>query len=405
MNENLIDCINLPAEEVKIIKVIGVGGGGNNAVSHMYRQGIHDVSFMVCNTDNQALKGSPVPVKIQLGPHITEGLGAGNDPDKGRAAAEESEESIRQHLDDGTKMVFVTTGMGGGTGTGAGPVIARIAKEMGILTVGIVTIPFLFEGKKKILKALDGVERMAANVDALLVINNERLLEIYKDEDLIRAFAHADDTLLIAAKSIAEIITKEGIINRDFADVCTTLRDGGIAIMSTGKGTGENRLAEAIENALHSPLLNSNKVYQAKKVLIYITFCKDFPMKAEEMNHVHDFLGKFSDEKDVIWGVGTDETLGESVQVTLLATGFGMENLPEMREKRTIDDVKARELMKEHYGNDAKVTGFKKKLPIYLFTLDTLGDEEIIAKVEDSPTYRREQSDLNFINKITHESI
>ena len=231
---------DFPTDSPKIIKVIGVGGGGGNAVNHMYREGIHDVTFVLCNTDNQALAESPVPVKLQLGRSITQGLGAGNRPERARDAAEESIDDIKEQLNDGTKMVFITAGMGGGTGTGAAPVIARIAKEMDILTVGIVTIPFIFEGEKKIIQALDGVERIAQHVDALLVINNERLREIYADLTFMNAFGKADDTLSIAAKSIAEIITMRGTVNLDFADVKTILKDGGVAIMSTGFGEGEN---------------------------------------------------------------------------------------------------------------------------------------------------------------------
>ncbi len=256
---------DFPTDSPKIIKVIGVGGGGGNAVNHMYREGIHDVTFVLCNTDNQALAESPVPVKLQLGRSITQGLGAGNRPERARDAAEESIEDIRNQLNDGTKMVFITAGMGGGTGTGAAPVIARIAKEMDILTVGIVTIPFIFEGEKKIIQALDGVERIAQHVDALLVINNERLREIYADLTFMNAFGKADDTLSIAAKSIAEIITMRGTVNLDFADVKTILKDGGVAIMSTGFGEGENRVTKAIDDALHSPLLNNNDIFNAKE--------------------------------------------------------------------------------------------------------------------------------------------
>ena len=264
---------DFPTDSPKIIKVIGVGGGGGNAVNHMYREGIHDVTFVLCNTDNQALAESPVPVKLQLGRSITQGLGAGNRPERARDAAEESIEDIKTLLNDGTKMVFITAGMGGGTGTGAAPVIARIAKEMDILTVGIVTIPFIFEGEKKIIQALDGVERIAQHVDALLVINNERLREIYSDLTFMNAFGKADDTLSIAAKSIAEIITMRGTVNLDFADVKTILKDGGVAIMSTGFGEGENRVTKAIDDALHSPLLNNNDIFNAKKVMLNLLSC------------------------------------------------------------------------------------------------------------------------------------
>ena len=265
---------DFPTDSPKIIKVIGVGGGGGNAVNHMYREGIHDVTFVLCNTDNQALAESPVPVKLQLGRSITQGLGAGNRPERARDAAEESIEDIRNQLNDGTKMVFITAGMGGGTGTGAAPVIARIAKEMDILTVGIVTIPFIFEGEKKIIQALDGVERIAQHVDALLVINNERLREIYADLTFMNAFGKADDTLSIAAKSIAEIITMRGTVNLDFADVKTILKDGGVAIMSTGFGEGENRVTKAIDDAQASPdaeVILGGKYDKSKGYFIYPT--------------------------------------------------------------------------------------------------------------------------------------
>ena len=250
-------------EKYSIIKVIGVGGGGGNAVNHMYKKGIHDVSFVLCNTDNQALNNSPVPVRLQLG---KEGLGAGNRPEKAREAAEETLDDIKNILSDGTRMAFITAGMGGGTGTGAAPVIARISKELDILTVGIVTIPFRFEGARKIDQALDGVEEMAKHVDALLVVNNERLREIYPDLTLLDAFGKADDTLSVAAKSIAEIITYEGYMNLDFNDVKTILQNGGVAIMSTGYGEGEGRVKKAIDDALNSPLLNDNDIFNAKKI-------------------------------------------------------------------------------------------------------------------------------------------
>ena len=263
----ILDIVS-PKVQDSIIKVIGVGGGGGNAVNHMYREGIHDVSFVLCNTDAQALNDSPVPVHLQLG---KEGLGAGNRPARAREAAMESIDDIRRMLDDGTKMAFITAGMGGGTGTGAAPVIAQASKEMGILTVGIVTIPFRFEGPRKIDQALDGVEEMSKHVDALLVINNERLREIYPDLTVLDAFGKADDTLSVAAKSIAEIITVHGLMNLDFNDVKTVLKDGGVAIMSTGYGEGENRVKKAIDDALNSPLLNDNDVFNSKKILLSIS--------------------------------------------------------------------------------------------------------------------------------------
>ena len=323
-------------EKVNIIKVIGVGGGGGNAVNHMYREGIHDVSFVLCNTDAQALNASPVPVHIQLG---KEGLGAGNVPEKARKAAEETLDDIKAMLDDGTKMTFITAGMGGGTGTGAAPVIAKASKDMGILTVGIVTIPFLWEGEKKINKALDGVEELAKNVDALLVINNERLREVYADLSVLNAFGKADDTLSVAAKSIAEIITSRGIVNLDFNDVRTVLEDGGVAIMSTGYGEGEGRLRKAIDNALHSPLLNNNDIYNSKKILLSITLAADKSnnegLRMEELNEVNEFMSHFNCDYQFKWGIFLDPNLGEKVKVTILATGFGIKNIDGMQEHQT----------------------------------------------------------------------
>ncbi len=320
-----------PDKANSIIKVIGVGGGGGNAVNHMYREGIHDVTFVLCNTDNQALNDSPVPYHLQLG---KEGLGAGNKPEKARLAAEESLEDIKNMLNDGTRMTFITAGMGGGTGTGAAPVIARISKELGILTVGIVTIPFRFEGDKKINQALDGVEEMAKHVDALLVINNERLREIYPDLTVLDAFGKADDTLSIAAKSIAEIITNHGLINLDFNDVKTVLKDGGVAIMSTGFGEGEGRVKAAIEDALNSPLLNDNDIFNSKKILLSINFCNEkndnSGLMMEEMNDVNDFMGRFDSDFEIKWGLAIDPDLGKKVKVTILATGFGINDVEGM---------------------------------------------------------------------------
>ena len=259
-----------PTESRKIIKVIGVGGGGGNAVKTMYKEGIRDVVFVLANTDSQALATSDIPLKLQLGRSVTKGLGAGNDPDVARMAAEESIEDIRNLFKDETQMVFITAGMGGGTGTGAAPVIARCAKEEGMLTVGIVTIPFKFEQKPKINQALAGVQAMAEYVDALLVINNERLLEIYPHHNVEDGFRMVDETLTNATKSIAEIITMRGIINLDFRDVSKILKNGGVAIMSSGEGSGENRVEQAIQLALNSPLLYNNDIYRSKKILFNI---------------------------------------------------------------------------------------------------------------------------------------
>lgn len=402
----------MPATTPSIIKVIGVGGGGGNAVNHMYKEGIHDVNFALCNTDSKALDDSHVPFRLQLG---KEGLGAGNRPARAREAAEESIEDIRKMLNDGTKMVFITAGMGGGTGTGAAPIIAREAKNMGILTVGIVTIPFLFEGNKKIDQALDGVEEISKHVDALLVINNERLREIYPDLNVLSAFQKADNTLSVAARSIAEIITMHGIMNLDFQDVCTVLKDGGVAIMSTGYAEGENRVSRAIEDALHSPLLNNNDIYNSKKVLMSISFCAEKEgdmLMMEEMNEVHEFMSKFRTDVETKWGLSMDPSLEKKVKITILATGFGISNVPGIKEKldAEADALKAEEAEKQEekeerrgqfYGQNVKGGGQKKRPKVFLFGLDDLDNEEVISLVELSPTYKRSKETLNDIKNKT----
>ena len=403
-NDILID-MGIPSTTPSIIKVIGVGGGGGNAVNHMYREGIHDVNFVVCNTDSKALADSPVPVRLQLG---KEGLGAGNRPGRAREAAEESIDSIHNMLNDGTKMVFITAGMGGGTGTGAAPVIAREAKAMDILTVGIVTIPFRFEGNRKIDQALDGVEEIAKHVDALLVINNERLREIYPELNVLSAFEMADNTLSIAAKSIAEIITMHGIINLDFRDVCTVLKDGGVAIMSTGFGEGENRVSKAIEAALHSPLLNNNDIFNSKKVLLSISFCAEKEgdtLMMEEMNEVHEFMSKYHDDVETKWGLSTDPSLDKKVKITILATGFGISNVPGIQAKLDAEEEQRRQKEQERqeeyeerrdqfYGGSDK-KGIQRRRPkFYLFGLDDLDNEEVISMVELTPTYKRSKEVL-----------
>ena len=391
-----------PDKPSSIIKVIGVGGGGGNAVNHMYREGIHNVTFVLCNTDKKALDDSPVPVHLQLG---KEGLGAGNKPEKGQQEAEDSEPEIRNMLDDGTKMVFITAGMGGGTGTGAGPVVARIAKDMGILTVGIVTIPFKWEGKKKILQALAGVERMAKNVDALLVINNERLFSIYGQLSVEDAFGKADDTLSIAAKSIAEIITMHGIINLDFNDVKTVLKDGGVALMSTGYGEGEDRMKKAIDNALHSPLLNDNDVYNSKKILLSVSFAGgengQSTLMMEEMSAVTEFMDGFDDDIETKWGLSRDPELGEKIKVTILATGFGVKvedgemnitdqkamSAAEIRNKRA-QEAAEQNLIQNYYGKTG--TGNERLRPrFFLFSNEDLDNDNLISAVEATPTYKR----------------
>ena len=404
---------NFKSSTPSIIKVIGVGGGGGNAVNHMYREGIHDVTYVLCNTDKKALDDSPVPTHLQLG---KDGLGAGNRPEKAKQAAHESIEEIKEMLNDGTRMVFITAGMGGGTGTGAAPIIAQCAKDAGILTVGIVTIPFKFEGVKKINQALDGVEEISKHVDALLVINNERLREIYPELTVINAFAKADDTLSIAAKSIAEIITMHGIMNLDFQDVTTVLKDGGVAIMSTGYGEGENRVTKAIEQALNSPLLNNNDIFNSRKVLMNINFCDNKgqdSLMMEEMNEVNDFMSKFRQDVEVKWGLATDSSLGNKVKITLLATGFGLQNVPGMPE---IVDVRDRERENEIEEQNAKNEGRievyygsgsdtpkTRHYNIFVFDDEDMDNEDIISKLDALPTYRRTKEDLNQIKGIKKE--
>jgi len=388
-----------------IIKVIGVGGGGGNAVSHMYEEGIQDVSFVLCNTDSQALNRSNVPDKIILGRKITQGLGAGNKPERAKLAAEESAEDIRSMLSDGTKMVFITAGMGGGTGTGAAPVIAQIARDMGLLTVGIVTIPFLFEGEPKILQALNGVEQISKNVDALLVINNERLRDIYSDLTVLNAFRKADDTLATAAKSIAEIITQPGIINLDFADVKTTMKDGGVALMSNGYGEGEDRVRLALEDALNSPLLGNKNVKNAKRVLLNVCFSEDTELLMEEMNYIHEFMAESNRYVEVIWGTAIDNTLGKKVKITILATGFTMEDIPQIAEKRRLETEAAhvseeerlqkereeRELIEKYYGNLGKKVGnYMPRAHVIVLQPSEMDNDAIIAMLEDNPTYNRD---------------
>ena len=400
----------------KII-VIGVGGAGNNAVNRMIDENIGGVEFIGVNTDKQALQLCKAPTLIQIGEKLTKGLGAGAQPEIGQKAAEENIEELTQAI-DGADMVFVTCGMGGGTGTGAAPVIARISKELGILTVGIVTIPFRFEGARKIDQALDGVEEMAKHVDALLVINNERLREIYPELPVLEAFGKADDTLSVAARSIAEIITNHGLMNLDFNDVKTVLKDGGVAIMSMGYGEGEGRVRKAIQDALNSPLLNDNDVFNSKKILLSINFCNEngdnSGLMMEEMNDVNDFMERFGSDFEIKWGVGIDAELGKKVKVTILATGFGIENVDGMNKhlkKHTQEEVDrlAREednkialanRRDRYYGRDGGNMQNKRRPHIFLFSPESLDNEDIILAVENTPTYKRTRQKLDEIRQL-----
>ena len=403
----------IPTDAPRIIKVIGVGGGGSNAVQNMFTEGIHNVSFAICNTDSQALNDSKVEVQVQLGEKTTEGLGAGNDPEVARAAALESRQQIERLFDDGTKMVFVTAGMGGGTGTGAAPVVAEIAKNMGVLTVGIVTIPFKFELGNKIKQALKGVTEIAKHVDALLVINNQRLLSIYPQLDIEDGFKKVDEVLTTATKSIAEIITARGKINLDFRDVKKVLENGGVAIMSYGIDSGEQRVAKAFHKALHSPLLNDNDIYKAKKILFNIYYNPNSPMKVVELEEVDTFMKQFTDENiEVIWGVSKDFSLANGdVKVTVLATGFGMRNIPGMepvvREEEETKAALTREELarkerEEQQLNEMQKAFYKHEYRTYIFSDKDIDDENLIAMLDNSPTYKRSAREFEYLKSMAN---
>jgi cell division protein FtsZ len=336
------DIVNFQFEKKagSIIKVIGVGGGGGNAVNHMYKLGIRDVDFVICNTDSQAIANSPVPSKVHLGSSLTEGRGAGNKPEVGKEAARENMEDVRNALESNTKMVFITAGMGGGTGTGGAPVIAALCRELGYLTIGIVTIPFRNEGKRRINQAIEGIQEMEQYVDSLLVINNERIREMYGDFAISQAFAKADDVLATAAKGIAEIITVPGYINVDFADVETVMRNSGVAIMGTGLAEGEGRAIKAVEQALNSPLLNNNNIRGARNILLNVT-SGDTEVTMDEIGAITDYIQtKAGFEADLIWGNGIDENLGSQISVTVIATGFSTSSIPEILSSKKTEKQK-----------------------------------------------------------------
>ena len=359
------DIMNFDLEKSSgsIIKVIGVGGGGGNAVNHMYQQGIKDVGFMVCNTDAQALQNSPIPMKVQLGASLTEGRGAGNKPDIGREAAIENISDVKQAIEQDTKMVFITAGMGGGTGTGAAPVIAEACRELNILTVGIVTIPFRNEGRRRIKQAIDGISEMQTHVDSLLVINNERIREMYGDFKISEAFAKADNVLATAAKGIAEIITVAGYINVDFADVETVMRKSGVALMGSAKATGEDRALRAVEEALNSPLLNNNDIRGAQNILLNITSGNE-EVTMDEIGQITDYIqAKAGHEADLIWGNGLDEELGEEISVTVIATGFSISSIPEMMAAQKVEKTyhSLGDDKKDEFGGIPRPQVFKAK--------------------------------------------
>ena len=359
-----------------IIKVVGVGGGGCNAVRNMYNDGVAGVTYAVCNTDSQSLSRSPVPVKILLG---KSGLGAGGNPEKGRDEAETNINDIIKLLSDGTKMVFVTAGMGGGTGTGAAPVVAGVAKDMGILTVGVVTIPFYFEKKRKIIKALKGVENLRKNVDALLIVNNERLCDVYADANISmkEAFLRADNILMDAVKGISELITlpSDGGIKSDFRDVETTMKDGGGAIMAMGRASGEHRVEKAILNALDSPLLYGNDIGKAKRILFNIYASDEYPIFVKELQEIDDFFDQLDPNIDVIWGTATDDNLGEDAKVTILATGM---------EEKLEDEIQANAFRNEDDYYEEVIKKLYK--PIVKPTMATvITQQELPFEVEPAP--------------------
>ena len=340
MGEDIIEFDGIRDTMQGIIKVVGVGGGGCNAVRNMFNENVTGVTFAVCNTDSQSLKGSPVPVKVLMG----EGLGAGGDPEIGKSEAEKSIDTLRDIMNDGTKMVFITASMGGGTGTGSAPVVAKIAKDMGLLTVGVVTIPFYFERKPKIVQALKGVDEMRKYVDAILIINNERLCDVYSDSEisLKEAFGRADNILKDAVKGISELITihSEGSINLDFRDVEATMKNGGGAIMAMGRASGEHRVEKAIIDALNSPLLYGNDIGKAKRILFNIYASDEHPIFVREMQEIDDFFDQLDPNINVIWGTSMDEALGEDAKVTILATGLEDDMRKEISQNvhRTDDD-------------------------------------------------------------------
>ena len=394
VEDELIQIANVTTP--RIIKVIGVGGGGGNAVGQMYRDNIPEVRYLVANTDKKALDDNIVPDHLQLGP----GLGAGGDPERGAALANECLDQINAALDDETKMVFVTAGMGGGTGTGASPVIAHAAREKGILTVGIVTIPFLFEREKQIDKALDGLDKLSKEVDAMLVINNQRLCDIYSDLSIINAFKRADETLSTAVSSITEIISMHGRVNLDFQDVNTTLRNGGVAVMSTGYAEGENRVTRAINDAL-----NNNDVFDASHILIAITTSSDdgATLRTGEVDEINAFMGHFNSDIETKWGLAFDPQLGQTIKITIIASGFGLYGTKkrERNNKLEVDADDADKLGRRgvYYGTSTRV---RRRARCYIFNDDDLNNEALLKQVEEVPTFKRSAECLQSISELSH---
>ncbi|MDR1381498.1 MAG: cell division protein FtsZ [Tannerella sp.] len=407
MDTNVGMNYSFPADSSKIIKVIGIGGGGVNAVNYMYECGIHGVNFAVCNTDRQSFQGVNVPVKVTLG----DGLGAGGKPEKAREDFNKSAAEVEKLLDDGTQMVFIAAGLGGGTGSGASPLLAKMAKDRGILTVGIVTIPFRYEMIPRINKALDSVEEMSRNVDSLIVINNQRLVDCYPDLDVNEAFKKTDEVLAMAVKSIAETITVKGEINRDFNDVKTMMKDGGVALVSYGFGRGENRLEDAIQEALGSPLLSNNDIGNAKRVLFYLSYRKDAHVKIDEL---HDsatgFMSRFDQHIDTSWGHGIDDSLSpeQEVKFMIIATGFSIDAIPEMKEKMDENEIlKVQKESEQRKRDEERVNRVYGESPftkikvnrvsqssIVVLTADEMDDDAFIGFMEKTPTYSRKSKEI-----------
>lgn len=390
---------DLPKEQSSIIKVIGVGGGGSNAVNHMYSQNIEGVNFIICNTDAQAIAQSKVTNKIQLGPHLTQGLGAGANPEIGRQAVEESLEEIKRILEVNTKMAFITAGMGGGTGTGGAPIIAKICKDLGILTVGIVTTPFAYEGKKRIAQAEEGISFLKGHVDTLLVISNDKLRHQFGNLKMKEAFAKADNVLATAAKCITDVINSTGQINVDFADVCTVMRNGGVAILGSASAEGENRAQRAIENALNSPLLNDNDIRGAKWILININSAEgEHEFTMDEVEVIQNYLlTNAGEDTDVILGLGYDSTLGSKIGITLIATGFEhkdpFEKKPEVttvEEKKDDKIVMTLEMPVKENAPTAKVV--KISQPVLQF--EDKEEEQAIAEITEQPVLQQPEEDI-----------
>lgn len=398
MSEEIIN-FDLPVERSSIIKVVGVGGGGSNAVNHMFRSGIKDVNFVVCNTDSQALQNSDVPVKIQLGESLTEGRGAGNKPEIGKQAAIENLDDVIEALSGNTKMVFITAGMGGGTGTGAAPVIARAAKEMGLLTVAIVTIPFKFEGRVRINQAIDGINELREHVDSLLVINNEKLREIFGDLKISEAFSRADNVLTGAAKGIAEIITVHGHVNVDFADVYTVMSNSGVAILGSGSAEGESRALKAIQGAISSPLLNNNDIRGARNILLNITSGID-EVSMDEVGEITDFVtAETASHTNIIWGTCSEESLGDKISVTIIATGFESNSIPELyarrknKERLTLDDFPAPDSKSIRGGFTVREQNQKASDPFEYDNLQRRIEFDINAPGREAYTIKDESKD------------